>query len=67
MLSPANNIDMFSPVYTTVPVYSSSPFDPNNMPYRYDSRENWWGVYFQDQIKLPFNFHCWRAADTITR
>ena len=52
---PAPNIDMFWPAYTTVPLYSIYPFAPGNTPARFVGHENWWGVYLQDQMKLPLN------------
>jgi len=45
------NIDIFAPIHSALP----PPFDPTS---RVDLafRENWYGFYLQDQIKLPYQF-----------
>lgn len=45
------SIDIFNPIYggTTV----RDPADD----FFIDTRENWFGLYFQDQVKLPYNVH----------
>lgn len=46
-------IDLFNPIYASAP----PPFDPNSR-WGFDTafRENWYGFYVQDQMKLPYNF-----------
>jgi iron complex outermembrane receptor protein len=44
-------IDIFNPVHSGVAV--RDPADDFN----FDTREEWFGLYFQDQIKLPHNVH----------
>lgn len=45
------SIDIFNPVHSGTTV--RDPADDS----LYDTRENWFGLYFQDQIKLPHNVH----------
>lgn len=45
------SIDIFNPVHSGTTVRDPADDSP------YDSRENWFGLYFQDQIKLPYNVH----------
>jgi len=44
-------IDILNPVHSGVPVS-----DPND-DFHFQTSEEWYGLYFQDQIKLPYNVH----------
>ncbi len=44
-------IDIFNPVHSGTAV--RDPADD----FFFDTREKWFGLYFQDQIKLPYNVH----------
>jgi iron complex outermembrane recepter protein len=46
------SIDITNPVHIDVP----PPFDPAN-DFSYETSEEWYGLYAQDQIKLPYNVH----------
>ncbi len=49
-----SNIDLYNPKYNGIP-YSLFQTAPGyNQP---NSSQDWAGVYAQDQIKLPYNFH----------
>jgi iron complex outermembrane recepter protein len=43
------SIDIFNPVETSPP----GPFVPS---FVYDNHTDWWGLYLQDQVRLPFHF-----------
>ena len=45
------SIDIFNPVHSGTAIRDSA----NDSPY--DRRDDWFGLYFQDQIKLPYNVH----------
>jgi len=45
------SIDILNPIHSGAPVS-----DPND-DFRYNTSEEWYGLYFQDQIKLPYNVH----------
>ena len=45
------SIDIFNPVHSGVAVRDPADDIP------YDTKEDWFGLYFQDQIKLPYNVH----------
>ncbi len=45
------SIDIFNPVHSGTAVRDPADDSP------YDTKENWFGLYFQDQIKLPYNIH----------
>ncbi|MBX3641421.1 MAG: TonB-dependent receptor [Nitrosomonas sp.] len=45
------SIDIFNPIYSGTTVRDPADDSP------YDTKENWFGLYFQDQIKLPYNVH----------
>ena len=45
------SIDIFNPVYTGSPIR-----DPAQDRF-YDTREEWFGLYLQDQVKLPYDIH----------
>ncbi|QOJ09210.1 TonB-dependent receptor [Nitrosomonas sp. H1_AOB3] len=45
------SIDIFNPVHSGTPVRDPA----NDSPY--GRRDDWFGLYFQDQIKLPYNVH----------
>ena len=45
------SIDIFNPVYSGTTVRDPADDSP------YDTKENWFGLYFQDQIRLPYNVH----------
>lgn len=39
------------------PVHSGSPIRDPNDDFNFETSEEWFGLYFQDQIKLPYNVH----------
>lgn len=45
------SIDIFNPIHG-----GTSTRDPAD-DFSYDSTEKWFGLYFQDQMKLPYNVH----------
>jgi iron complex outermembrane receptor protein len=45
------SIDILNPIHSGAPLR-----DPNN-DFGMDTSEEWYGLYFQDQIKLPYNVH----------
>jgi iron complex outermembrane receptor protein len=49
---PHTPINIFNPVDIIPP----GAFDPD-FSYEYDNPTDWWGVYLQDQMRLPYNFH----------
>ncbi len=45
------SIDIFNPVHSGSRIQNPTLVDP------YSGTEDWFGLYFQDQIKLPYNVH----------
>lgn len=47
---PAGNFNIFNPIYLTeAPIFNGTG--------RADFSQSWYGLYFQDQIELPYGFH----------
>jgi len=49
----ASTIDIYNPVYTGLPPVNPATRNNNS----FSSSTDLWGIYLQDQIKLPYNVH----------